>query len=57
MAMQMEAIKQQLQSIIESLKDIEGKVIEVIQGQRNDRIGLFYSGLSLYVESRERTDL
>ncbi len=56
MAMQMEAIKQQLQSIIESLKDIEGKVIEVIQGQRNDRIGLFYSGLSLYVESRDMQD-
>lgn len=56
MAMQMEAIKQQLESIVETLKTIEGKVIEVIQGQRNDRIGLFYSGLSLFVEARDIQD-
>lgn len=52
LAMQMNAIRTQLESMIETLKTIEGRVTEVIQGQRNDRIGLFYSGLSLYTESR-----
>lgn len=56
-ALQMEVIKEQLQTIIEGLKEIEGRVTEVIQGQRNDRIGLFYSGLSLYIESRDITDV
>jgi len=51
-ALQMEAIKKQLQTIIEGLKEIEGYLADLIQGQRNDRIGFFYSGLSLYVEAR-----
>lgn len=51
MALQLQAIREQLGKIIESLQEVEGRVIDVIQGQRNDRIGLFYSGLSLYVES------
>lgn len=56
LAMQMEAIREQLKSIIESVKQIEGKVTEVIQGQRNDRLGLFYGGLSLYLEARTVSD-
>jgi hypothetical protein len=56
LAIQMEAIKDQLQAMIETLKEIEGRITEVAQGQRNDRIGLFYSGLSLYVEAREIKD-
>lgn len=56
MALQMEAIKAQLQHIIEGMREIEGRVTDVIQGQRNDRIGLFYSGLSLYVEARNIRD-
>lgn len=52
MAIQMEAIKDQLKTMVETLKEIEGRVTEVIQGQHNDRIGLFYSGLSLYAESQ-----
>ena len=52
LAMQMDAIRAQLESMIATLKTIEGRVAEVIQGQHNDRIGLFYSGLSLYAESR-----
>jgi len=51
MAIQMEAIKQQLKVIIEKMKDIEEQLTDVIHGQRNDRIGLFYSGLSLYAEA------
>ncbi len=55
-AIQIDAIKNQLESIIEGMKEIEGKVTYVIQGQRNDRIGLFYSGLSLYVEAMNTND-
>ena len=50
-AIQMEAIKQQLEAIVEGMKVIEEHLADVIHGQRNDRIGLFYSGLSLYAEA------
>lgn len=56
-ALQMEAIKKQLTTIIQSVQEIEEKVTEVIQGQRNDRLGLFYSGLSLYIEAKEIQDV
>lgn len=56
LAMQIEAIKEQLMAIIESVRTIEGKVTEVMQGQRNDRMGLYYSGLSLYLEARTVSD-
>ena len=56
MALQMEAFKKQLQTIMEGMKTIECHVAEILQGQRNDRIGLFYSGLSLYTEGREIQD-
>lgn len=56
LALQMEAIKEQIQIIIEGLKEIESRVTDVIHGQRNDRIGLFYSGLSLYIEARSIKD-
>lgn len=56
MALQMQAIREQLDDIIESLQEVEGRVIDVIKGQQNDRIGLFFSGLSLYVESRSVLD-
>ena len=50
-ALQMEAIKEQLKSIISGMKELEGYVKDVLEGQRNDRIGLYYSGISLYIES------
>ena len=50
-AIQMEAIKKQLETIVERMKVIEEHLADVIHGQRNDRIGLFYSGLSLYAEA------
>lgn len=56
LAMQMDAIKEQLDIIVEGMKAIENKVTEVIQGQHNDRIGLLYSGFSLYVESKVISD-
>lgn len=56
LALQMDAIRDQLESMIASLKSIEGRVMDIIQGQQNDRIGLFYSGLSLYAESQNIID-
>ena len=50
-ALQMEAIKDQLKSIISGMKELEGYVKDVLEGQRNDRIGLYYSGISLYIEA------
>ena len=51
LALQIDAIRSQLETMISTLKSIEGRVTEVIQGQHNDRIGLFYSGLSLFAEA------
>lgn len=56
MALQMDAIRTQLEDMISQLKSIESHVAEIIQGQHNDRIGLFYSGLSLYAESQNISD-
>ena len=56
MALQMEAIKAQLKSIINSMKELEVYVKDVLQGQRNDRIGLYYSGMSLYLEASATRD-
>lgn len=56
LALQMEEIKAQLEEIIQGIREIEGRVSQIAQGQRNDRIGLFFSGLSLYVEAKSITD-
>lgn len=56
-AMEINAIKEQLNEMIDALKDIETYVIEVVHGLHNDRIGLFYSGLSTYMEASQVTDV
>ena len=35
---------------------ITDRVREVVQGQQNDRIGLYYSGLSLFLESKDMVE-
>jgi len=52
-ALQMKALQEQIQQIADQIAIIEHSVREVIQGQQNDRIGLYYSGLSLYLEARK----
>lgn len=52
MAMQMRAMQEQLEEIAEQINLIDKNVKEVKQGQQNDRIGQYYSGLSLFIESR-----
>lgn len=55
-ALQMQAIQGQLQEVADQLGLIEGSVKEVLQGQHNDRIGLYYSGLSLFLEAQHVSD-
>lgn len=50
-ALQMKALQDQVQLIAQQIAVIDQSVREVIQGQQNDRIGLYYSGLALYLEA------
>ena len=55
-ALQMKALQDQVQQIADQIAVIDYSVREVIQGQQNDRIGLYYSGLTLYLESQNIND-
>lgn len=55
-AIQMEAIADQLKEITSTLKEIEEQISEASVDRRNDRIGLFYSGMSLYMEASQVSD-
>lgn len=55
-AVQMKVLQDQVQQIAEQIAVIDHSVREVIQGQQNDRIGLYYSGLALYLEARNVND-
>lgn len=55
-ALQMKALQEQVQQIADQIAIIDHRVREVIQGQQNDRIGLYYSGLTLYLEARNVND-
>ena len=56
LALQMQAIAEKLVDIIDVLEEIGEAVVEVLQGQQNDRIGLYYSGQNLYFESKHISD-
>ena len=51
-ALQMKVLQEQVQQIADQIAVIDHSVREVIQGQQNDRIGLYYSGVALYMEAR-----
>ena len=55
-ALQLKAIQSQLEDMAQELDEIGSDVTAVIQGQQNDRLGLYYAGLNLYLESREVQD-
>lgn len=55
-AMQMRAIQNQLEDISNQLLLIDSSAREILKGQQNDRIALYYSGLSLYLESKNVSD-
>lgn len=53
----------QLQTISDSLQNLEIQIIElnenlkeVLRGQQNDRLGLYYSGISLFIEAEKIND-
>ena len=50
------ALQDQVQHIANQIAVIDHSVREVIQGQQNDRIALYYSGLTLYLEARNVND-
>lgn len=56
-SLQLKALQQQMQIIADQIYMIDYSVQEVLQGQQNDRIGLYYSGMSLFLESRRITDV
>lgn len=51
-ALQMAALQEQIQGIAEQIVSIDHSVRDVLQGQQNDRIGLYYSGLAMYLEAK-----
>lgn len=51
-ALQLKAIQDQLQQITNQIIVINSSIIDILQGQQNDRIALFYSGLNLYLEAQ-----
>ncbi len=51
MAMQMKAMQNQLETIADQIVFIDKNVKEVLQGQQNDRIAQYYTGVALYVEA------
>jgi hypothetical protein len=55
-ALQMKALQNQIETIAEQITAIDHSVREVIQGQQNDRIGLYYSGVALYLEAKNVTN-
>lgn len=56
-ALQIQALQDQIQDVANQLILIGGSVKEVLQGQQNNRIGLYYSGLSLFLESKNVLDV
>lgn len=55
-AMQMRAIQSQLENMTEQLSLIDSSARQILQGQQNDRIAMYYSGLSLYLEAKNISD-
>lgn len=55
-AMQMQALQDQLIVIENQINAIDHNVKDVLQGQQNDRIGLYYSGAALFLEAQNVND-
>lgn len=55
-AIQMKALQSQVKMISDQINVIDQSVREILQGQQNDRIALYYSGMSLYLESKNISD-
>lgn len=51
-ALQLKALQEQLQTVTDQIVIINSNVLDVLQGQQNDRIALFYSGIALFSEAQ-----
>lgn len=54
--LQLQAVQNQIEAMTNQLFEIDRSVKEVLQGQQNDRIGLYYSGLQLFLEAKSTED-
>lgn len=55
-AVQLQAIAEALTVISEQIRVIDEQVKETLTGQQNDRLALYYSGVSLYLEASQVQD-
>lgn len=55
-AVELASIKEQLENIVEALGEIQGYVIDTIEGLHNDRVALLYSGIHSYIEASQMVD-
>lgn len=55
-AAQLQAIQEMLVQITKQIQSIDENVKEILAGQQNDRLGLYYSGVSLYIEANSIHD-
>lgn len=55
-ALQLEVVKNVLIELVDTLENVEETVSEILSGLHNDRVGLYYSGIALYLESLQVTD-
>ena len=55
-ATQLDTIKDVLVEIVDLLENIEECVNNVLTDLHNDRVGLYYSGISIYLEALQTTD-
>lgn len=51
MAIQSALIQEALLAIVNTLQDIQDSITDIKIGQVNDRIGLYYSGLNMFIEA------
>lgn len=55
-ALKIQAVQESLETISEQIQAIDVNVKEVLVGQQNDRLGLYYSGVSLFMEAYSVTN-
>ncbi len=55
-ALQLKAIQDSIAEISQQIQAIDESVREVLTGQQNDRLGLYYSGVALYKEAMSVSD-
>lgn len=56
-ALQIRALQDQMQKLDNQIEEIYYSVKEVLEGQQNDRLGLYYSGVAMYLEARSVSHL